>query len=547
MADAMDFSPLWGEWHLKELLGRGSFGAVYRAEKTEYGNTYTSAIKHLSIPPQNMTKEMLVADGIATDDKTLSLYCDSLRDSIIKEINFCYTLRGNTNIVAYEDHCIIPKKSGIGYDIFIRMELLTALPKYLTQHNMTEQEVIKLGIELCEALNILNANHIIHRDIKPANIFVNSMGIFKLGDFGESKVLSNSSMGMSIRGTYAYISPEISKGEGGNITADIYSLGLVMYRLLNGNRAPFLPVSGQPVSSAESEQANIRRLKGEPVPAPAYCSNPALASIILKACQFGRENRWQDPNDMKMALESLRYSNNVQLQKNAFGTYQTSGTMPVNNSMMSGIQMAAGTPVSYTATGINGTAGYYPSAPQPVPPPAPKKSRLPLIIGIIAAAVAAVGVTVAIILIANSGKNNNGSNDQSSISSVPGTESLPGESSQPGTSQTETINIREYFETPTGKADKELSEKLGAETDGIKSLSLYTENDDTMVYDFVFDAVGVTDEQKQTMVANMDEQKASMQTLIRTMMTNYGIDRFDILYRYRTSNNNLILEYRISL
>ena len=100
MADIMSFSPLWGEWHIKELVGKGTFGAVYRAEKTEYGNTYTSAIKHLSIPPQNMTKEMLVSEGIATDDKTLSLYCDNLRDRIINEINFCYTLRGNTNIVS---------------------------------------------------------------------------------------------------------------------------------------------------------------------------------------------------------------------------------------------------------------------------------------------------------------------------------------------------------------------------------------------------------------------------------------------------------------
>ena len=52
MSDAMSFSPLWGEWHIKELIGRGTFGAVYKAEKEEYGNTYTSAIKHISIPSE---------------------------------------------------------------------------------------------------------------------------------------------------------------------------------------------------------------------------------------------------------------------------------------------------------------------------------------------------------------------------------------------------------------------------------------------------------------------------------------------------------------
>ncbi len=305
MADIMSFSPLWGEWHIKELVGKGTFGAVYKAEKEEYGETYTSAIKHISIPPENMTREMMIAEGVGTSEKTISLYCDTLRNQIINEIKFCYKLRGNTNIVSYEDHCIIPKASGIGYDIFIRMEMLTALPKYLAEHPFDQQDVIRLGISLCEALCVLDQNHMIHRDIKPANIFVNSLGTYKLGDFGESKVLSNSSIGMTVRGTYVYMSPEISKGESANITADIYSLGLVMYRLLNGNRAPFLPVGDVPIDSAAVESANIRRLNGESLPMPAYCSDRQLGEIILRACSFRPADRWQTPKAMKKALETV--------------------------------------------------------------------------------------------------------------------------------------------------------------------------------------------------------------------------------------------------
>ena len=218
MDDIMSFSPLWGEWEIKGLIGQGAFGDVYRAEKHEYGNNYVSAVKHISIPCRGMSAEYLISEGVVYDTDSFSHYYDQLRDQIIKEINFCYALRGNTNIMSYEDHCIIPKKGGMGYDIFIRMEYLISLPKFIKEHKLSESDIIQLGIEICTALEVLNSRHMIHRDIKPANVFVSPMGVYKLGDFGESKVLSGASVGMTVRGTYAYMSPEISRGMSANIS-----------------------------------------------------------------------------------------------------------------------------------------------------------------------------------------------------------------------------------------------------------------------------------------------------------------------------------------
>lgn len=268
MSDISEFSPLWGEWYITDFLGEGTFGAVYRAEKTEYGNTYISAIKHISIPSKGMTPNELVYEGIVSNLGSVPKFYDNLRDQIINEINVCYALRGHTNIVSYEDHCIIPKKDGLGYDIFIRMEYLTALTKFMVSHEMSEEDVINLGIDICSALECLEARRMIHRDIKPANIFISPMGVYELGDFGESKVLSGATSSMSVRGTYAYMSPEISRGESANITSDIYSLGIVMYRLLNGNKAPFVPLNVPSVTSQMLEAANTRRLKGEKIKPP---------------------------------------------------------------------------------------------------------------------------------------------------------------------------------------------------------------------------------------------------------------------------------------
>ncbi len=304
MVDVSNFSPLWGEWYLKDRLGKGAFGAVYRAVKTEYGNTYISAIKHLPIPPGDISVKELISEGIIQNESSLPKYYDYIRDKIINEINMCYTLRGHTNIVSYEDHCIIPRAGG-GYDIFIRMEFLTSLPDYMQMHKFTYDDVINLGIEICSALTVLKKHHMIHRDIKPANIFINAMGDFKLGDFGETKVLSGSTVGMTVRGTYSYMSPEISMGRPANITADIYSLGIVLYRLLNGNKSPFVPVDTDTSSSSEIEAANARRFSGERLPLPHFCDDHELAGIIMKACEFDSAERWQTPEEMKYALEEL--------------------------------------------------------------------------------------------------------------------------------------------------------------------------------------------------------------------------------------------------
>ena len=82
----------------------------------------------------------------------------------------------------------------------------------------------------------------IHRDIKPQNIFITSKGDYKLGDFGVARTMEKTMSGMSKKGTYNYMAPEVYHRVNTGLVSDQYSLGLVLYWLLNEKRMPFLPL-----------------------------------------------------------------------------------------------------------------------------------------------------------------------------------------------------------------------------------------------------------------------------------------------------------------
>ena len=118
---------------------------------------------------------------------------------------------------------------------------------------LPEKETIKLGIDLCKALEYCQQLNIIHRDIKPENIFVSRFGDFKLGDFGIARELEKTMSSLSKKGTYSYMAPEMYKGERYDNSVDIYSLGIVLYKIMNKNRLPFLNLEKQLITYRDKE------------------------------------------------------------------------------------------------------------------------------------------------------------------------------------------------------------------------------------------------------------------------------------------------------
>jgi serine/threonine-protein kinase len=302
MSDIKQYEPLWGAWYVESLIGEGSFGKVYKVKKEEFGKTYHAAVKIISIPQNEADLRQIRGEGM--DEASVRSYFHAFVADIIQEIDLMSEFRGNSNIVSFEDHKVIEKSGQIGWDILIRMELLTSLTDHVTEKPLSQDEIIKLGVHICRALELCAIHNTIHRDIKPDNIFVSRYGEYKLGDFGIARQIERTTSGLSKKGTYTYMAPEVFKGDEYGSSVDTYSLGIVMYRFLNQNRTPFLPDFPAVIKPSDRDESLQRRMKGEALPALKGIA-PELSAIVLKACAYDRKARFSSPTEMREALEAV--------------------------------------------------------------------------------------------------------------------------------------------------------------------------------------------------------------------------------------------------
>ena len=303
----MDFTigtVVFDDWVITRKLGEGGFGRAFEIEKNGFGIKTKSALKTVSIPKtEDVWKEALL-QGIP--DKQVRAYYQKIAAAYIKEVAYMNTLKSHPNIVAIEDYMVKERASGMGWEILIRMELLTPLEEYIRTQICDVNMVLKLGISLCSALLMCEERKVIHRDIKPANIFYSESGYFKLGDFGLART-AEQTMGQYTKGagTPVYEAPEVYLGRPYGRTADIYCTGLVLYELLNEHKLPFFTKTfGQGITKAEYENWFHRRLKGEAFPPPAGCPKE-IWGIIQKACAYRPEDRYGSANEMLRELKEI--------------------------------------------------------------------------------------------------------------------------------------------------------------------------------------------------------------------------------------------------
>jgi eukaryotic-like serine/threonine-protein kinase len=200
---------------------------------------------------------------------------------------------------------------------FIAMEFIDGetLRSYIGGKPLPLDKILKLGIQIAEALDAAHAEGIIHRDIKPANIFVTKRGQAKVLDFGLAKLVpkgiaggdadaggespeSTSIVGI-ISGTPSYMSPEQVRGDDLDARTDVFSLGLVLYEMATGRQA-FGGGTGGAIIEAVLTRAPIAARSINPdIP-------PRLEEIIAKALHKNREQRYQHAADILADLQRLK-------------------------------------------------------------------------------------------------------------------------------------------------------------------------------------------------------------------------------------------------
>ena len=296
-----ELQSFWPGWHVVTRLGGGAYGDVYRIYRdNNMGIRTDSALKVIQV----------------TDNHTNST---APPESVLTEIRIMELLRGAPNIVTIEDCYYRKDPGGSGLArLFIRMELLQNFEDILRQSEETVRlgwdpqqafmpvpEVCRLGIDICTALDYCEKYQIIHRDIKPANLFIDKFGNYKVGDFGVSRQVDSleAAHTMTGIGTISYMAPEIYMRRAYNHTVDIYALGLVLYRLLNYGRSPFVPDYPTALTVADVDSANYQRLNGAKIQKIRHIDKQ-LNKIILKACAYRPEARYQTAQEFRDALEN---------------------------------------------------------------------------------------------------------------------------------------------------------------------------------------------------------------------------------------------------
>ena len=347
-----------GDWNIVSCLGEGSYGKVFEIERSEFGQTYRAALKVITVPQSSAEVRSVISEGMSVSQA--EAYFHGIVEELMHEFSIMFKLKGTANVVSCEDLRVLEHPDGIGWDILIRMELLHPLLPYVYQHPMARRDIIRLGIDICKALELCQRYNIIHRDIKPENIFISDNGDYKLGDFGIARTIERTSSGLSKKGTYSYMAPEVYAGKEYGFSVDTYSLGLVLYRMLNKNRGPFLPQPPEAITFSSREQALARRMSGEPLPRPFY-GEGRLGEIVLKACAFDPKERYSSPQQLRQELEAILYT-----QTDAAVIYPDGDELTMDRESYASARYAAafGTSTSKSASATQGvfTGDYHTKA-----------------------------------------------------------------------------------------------------------------------------------------------------------------------------------------
>ncbi len=274
-------------YRVLEKLGAGGMGVVYKAQDTRLDRAV--ALKFL---PENTSHDPQVLERFRREAQAASA-------------------------LNHPGICTIYDIGEQDRQPFIAMEFIDGetLRQHIHGKPLAVEEILDLGIQIADALDVAHAGGIVHRDIKPANVFVTKRGQAKVLDFGLAKLVPKGIAGGEdtdgsapqaavsvvgiISGTPSYMSPEQIRGDDLDTRTDVFSLGLLLYEMATGRQA-FGGSTGGVIIEAILTKA----------PPPVRNVNPEIPSglqeIITRALEKDRAFRYQSAAEICADLRLLK-------------------------------------------------------------------------------------------------------------------------------------------------------------------------------------------------------------------------------------------------
>jgi eukaryotic-like serine/threonine-protein kinase len=279
-------------YRILEKLGAGGMGVVYKGRDT-----------HL---------DRFVAIKVLPPDRVADL---ARKARFVQEAKAASALN-HPNIIVVHD---VTSEAGVD---FMVMEYVAGktLAQRIGRKGMRLGELLKIAVQIADALARAHAAGIVHRDLKPANIMVSEEGLVKVLDFGLAKLTERATETGeevnslptqakteegAIAGTAAYTSPEQAEGKAVDARSDIFSFGSVLYEMVTGRRA----FAGD---SSASTLAAVIKEQPEPLREIAPGLPRDMEKLILRCLQKDPGRRWQSMSDLPVLLRELQEESDTQ-------------------------------------------------------------------------------------------------------------------------------------------------------------------------------------------------------------------------------------------
>lgn len=273
-------------------------------------------VKIISVPASQTQLDALLVTGAYRDPAAALDYFRQQADDIAAEAEFLQSMAKLEGFVGFEDWQVSAmKQNRLGYQVYLVSKYQRTLEKSMRRNPITHLQAVNMALDMCAALSLCRRAGYLYVDLKPTNIYLGEDKRYRIGDLGFISLSYLKYSSMPEKYFSPYLAPEAKDAMTTlSQTLDTYALGMILYRIYNGNQLPQMPAD-----------------PADPLPAPAY-ADEEMSQIILKACAPRPEDRWSEPSEMGQALVAYMQRNTVNDVPICETTEETADTVPAPES-----------------------------------------------------------------------------------------------------------------------------------------------------------------------------------------------------------------------